>query len=54
MIVKTYSVFCDGRGPTCHTWIAQNTDNSEGARRDAKKAGWVRKGGKDYCPECKP
>lgn len=54
MIVKTHDVFCDH----CPEWAygASQTDSQGGAseaRKAARRAGWVRRGGEDLCPECR-
>lgn len=54
MIVKTYSVFCDGDSPQCRGWIVQTTEGIGAARREAREAGWAFMGhGKDLCPICR-
>lgn len=56
-IVRTYSVFCDAwdapESP-CLMWVAETTGGATAARRFAKRAGWVRKDGKDLCPDHSP
>lgn len=56
MIVRTYDVFCDGRddiGP-CPQWATEASSGVSGtdARMRAKAEGWVRRNGKDLCPDC--
>lgn len=54
MIVKTYSVFCNGDARTCHGWIAQTTEGLAAARKEARQHGWAYMGrGVDLCPVCK-
>jgi hypothetical protein len=50
-----YSVHCDGGGPACEGWTAQEETRAS-ARLTAKLRGWVtrRQDGRtyDYCPNC--
>jgi hypothetical protein len=53
--VKVYSVHCDlpaaehPHGSTCTGWTGNCADLAE-ARQQARDGGWLRTGGKDYCP----
>lgn len=52
---KSVTIWCDG--PFCANWIGAEGaiwkwETARSARKMAKRAGWVRKGNKDLCPEC--
>lgn len=42
------TVWCDA--PDCGAWIGQE-DSAADARKYAKDFGWVRRNGRDLCPE---
>lgn len=42
------TVFCDT--PECSLWAGQE-ETAAAARRVAKRAGWTRRDGRDYCPK---
>jgi hypothetical protein len=45
---RAFTVLCDG----CNTDHDDVQWYSEYARLSAQRDGWVRKGGKDLCPDC--
>lgn len=52
-ITVTTDVFCDG--PDCADWVHGTTGtrpNAAEARSNARRYGWKRIDGKDYCPDC--
>ena len=60
-IVRSYSVFCDVKGPSCIGRVVQTVDGAPAARKEAKALGWKRitkrsTAGKhpaaDICPPC--
>lgn len=49
-VVSVRSIFCD----RCGSWHGQATVKQASVselRRQAARAGWVRRDGKDYCPD---
>lgn len=57
-ITVTTDVFCEGtrNGERCVQWIFGTVGPRSAAgeaRKNAKAAGWVRRNGKDLCPDCK-
>ena len=56
-LVLTRDIFCDGileSGNLCPQWAegASSIDSAAAARELARHAGWVRRDGRDLCPEC--
>lgn len=46
-----YDVWCDG--PGCSAWSDLGGGRTRSlARAMAKRYGWTRKGGQDFCPKC--
>lgn len=55
-ITRIYSVFCDGvqpDGQSCPQWVVETSGGTVEARRLARNYGWVRREGRDLCPDCK-
>lgn len=53
-ITISTDVFCDGF-EDCSQWIEGTTgprSDAKAARKNAKRYGWKRVRGKDYCPDC--
>lgn len=52
MVVRlSHDVFCDFCGDWTHSFVDVNV-NRNLAMKKAKKKGWVRYRGRDYCPTC--